>query len=214
MSPEERRRKELQEILEKINAEEAQKSRQPAKTDDKKAAKTDNKAAAADSSGKNPNIITVDGQDIDLSQLGLPDFLNELPIFNQFKDDLVNAFKTLDGAKAGAISAQFELNYRSVQMIANEAGGYDVSETEYNFKLDLNYIKAAAGKGKKPAFPTFSAWTKRILQPPISWARCRTTSRLKKLPTALSISPPPSSPIPAFSRKKAIPRKRAANSPK
>ncbi|MDR0361391.1 MAG: DUF5610 domain-containing protein [Planctomycetota bacterium] len=129
LSPEERRRKEVQAILAQMNAEEAK---------DKPVEKK-GQASNVDASGK--RIADVDGY-------GFPAFLNDLPLFNQFKTDLVNAFRSLDGATAGSISAQFELNYRSVEMIANEMGGYEIREATYNFKLDLNYVKAAAGADK------------------------------------------------------------------
>ena len=133
LSSEERRQRDIRDILNRINAEEAQSSRTPAKAEDAAPATPVGSAQAP--------------QSFDPSQFGFPEFLNDMPLFAQFKEDLINAYKSLDGATSGAISAQFELNYSSVEMIANAAGGYDVKETQFNFKLDLNYVKAASGKG-------------------------------------------------------------------
>lgn len=131
LSPEERRRKEVQEILDQINAQEPKATTaDPAKNAQETTAAANNQAAT------------------EIDEYGFPAFLNDLPLFNQFKTDLVNAFKGLDSATAGSISAQYELNYSAVEMIANDAGGFDVKETNFSFKLDLNYVKAAAGKGK------------------------------------------------------------------
>lgn len=124
LSPEERRQKEVREILDRINAQEAQ---SPA-------------AEPVAASGGQKNL--------EADEYGFPAFLNDLPLFNQFKTDLVNAFTSLDSAAAGSISAQYELNYSAIEMIANAAGGFDVKETSFSFKLDLNYVKAAAGKEK------------------------------------------------------------------
>lgn len=149
MSNEERRQAELKEILAKIEAEEAQKgrgSKNANKTDKTEETPKDASQTTETTTTKVTNLpANIDPNDVD--EYGFPKFLNDMPLFNQFKEDLAKAFNSLDGATYGSISAQYELNYKSVQMIANEAGGYDVTETEFNFKLDLNYVKAASGKG-------------------------------------------------------------------
>ncbi|MDR1611854.1 MAG: DUF5610 domain-containing protein [Planctomycetota bacterium] len=143
LSPEERRQKEIKAILDKINAEETQK-----RGADKTVAPNPENSNQPDKSKDILQIVAngIEGGAVD--EYGFPAFLNDLPIFDQFKTDLLDAFKRLDGATAGSISAQFELNYSSVRMIANEFGGYDLTETSYSFKLDLNYLKAASGSGR------------------------------------------------------------------
>lgn len=101
------------------------------------------KTNAATTAAADDDAVTLDPSDEKVMQ-----FLNDMPLFDQFKQDLMKAYKSLDGASAGMISAQFEFSYSSMEMIANEAGGYDVKETAFNFKLDFNYVKAASGKGK------------------------------------------------------------------
>lgn len=122
LSAEERRQKELQAILDKINAEDAAVAPAPANAADSNAAQ----------SGDN--------------FLG---FLNDLPLFNEFKAGLVDAFTRLDSASSGSISAQYELNYTAMQYVADAAGNFSYKETSVSIKLDLNYVKAAAGDGAK-----------------------------------------------------------------
>ncbi|MCD8141406.1 MAG: DUF5610 domain-containing protein [Planctomycetaceae bacterium] len=91
------------------------------------------------------NVTTITNPEEASKVSGLDNFLNDLPLFNEFKSSLVDAFKSLDGATAGSISAQYELNYTSMQYIAAENGNYEYKETTLSIKLDLNYVKAAAG---------------------------------------------------------------------
>lgn len=129
LSPMEKRRRELQAIMDRLNAEEAQ--RNPRLYEKQQT------AAAAGVGATDNDPATGSG--------GIEGFLNDMPLFNEFKTGLMAAFKQLDSASAGSISAQYELNYTTMQYIANAAGGYDYQETTVNVKLDLNYIKAAAG---------------------------------------------------------------------
>jgi hypothetical protein len=78
---------------------------------------------------------------------GLSGFLNDMPLFDEFKTGLMDAFKLMDKGGLGSVSAQYELNYSSMRYIANAAGGYEYKETSLNFKLDLSYVKASAGNG-------------------------------------------------------------------
>ncbi|MDR3210788.1 MAG: DUF5610 domain-containing protein [Planctomycetota bacterium] len=138
LSPEERRQKELKEIMAKIEADEAQRqSNLPAKS-------------AVTTPEVQEGVTTPESQGLtgSLDKFGFPEFLNDMPLFNDFKKDLVAAFNSLDSATSGSINAQYELNYNSIQMIANANGGYDVTETSYAFKFDLNYVKAASGLDK------------------------------------------------------------------
>ena len=135
LTPEEKRQKELQKILDKINAEEAE--RHPNRTDKKDASKTEEKTATTVVSPE--DAAAAEGKE------GFMSFLNDMPLFNEFKTGLMDAFKRLDSATAGSISAQYELNYTSMQYIADAAGNYEYKETSLNIKLDLNYVKAAGG---------------------------------------------------------------------
>lgn len=139
ISPEEKRRMELQSILDKINAEEA--ARYPDRA--AKAEKTEKKE-------ENSGVITPEMEDDALAKLnsgGLQGFLNDMPLFSEFKKGLIDAFNKMDSASSGFISAQYELNFSSMQYIADAANGGEYRETSLSIKLDLNYIKAAAGKG-------------------------------------------------------------------
>ena len=130
LTAEEKRQKSLQKILEKLDAEEAQRHPNRNKT------KTENTNASAE--------VTSGVTSPDQNQ-GVEGFLNELPLFNEFKTSLMDAFKNMDSGTSGFISAQYELNYSSMQTIATAGGGYEYRETTVNLKFDLNYVKAAAG---------------------------------------------------------------------
>lgn len=134
LTPMQRREKELKAIMAKLDAEEAQ--RNASRHSNQK-----DKASSNDKTSENGTVTTSDPSALS----GIDGFLNDMPLFDEFKSGLVKAFESLDKASAGAISAQYELNYTSIQYIANAAGGYDYQETAVNVKLDLNYIKAAAG---------------------------------------------------------------------
>ncbi len=134
LSPHEKRQKALQEIMDRLDAEEAAKYPNRVKKD-----KTD---AAA-------NVTTTTNPEDASKVSGIENFLNDMPLFNEFKSSLVDAFKSLDGATSGSISAQYELNYTSMQYIAAENGDFEYKETTLNIKLDLNYVKAAAGGSTK-----------------------------------------------------------------
>jgi hypothetical protein len=154
MSPEEKRQKELADILAKIEKEEAQKNgnRYKDKNDnrpdhannstdnnrykDKNSGKTDASKGSA-SSNVTSSVQNPSG--------GMDGFLNEMPLFNEFKTSLMDAFKNMDSGSSGMIRAQYELNYSSMQAIANAAGGFEYEETTVNVKFDLNYVKAANG---------------------------------------------------------------------
>lgn len=133
LTSEEKRQKALKKILEKIEAEEA--AKYPNRAKDKNKTSTD----------ATSEVTTVTDPAKASEQNGVEGFLNDLPLFNEFKTSLMDAFKRMDSATAGSISAQYELNYTSMKYIANAAGGYDYEETSLNIKFDLNYIKAAAG---------------------------------------------------------------------
>lgn len=134
LSPEERRQKELKAILDKLNAEEA--AGYPSRV---------KKDQAKESEEVKSEIISPEKAEEKSGSGGFMSFLNDMPLFNEFKIGLMDAFKRLDSASAGSISAQYELNYTSMQYVANAAGGFDYKETTLNIKLDLNYVKAAAG---------------------------------------------------------------------
>lgn len=133
LSPEEKRQKALQKILEKIEAEEAAKYPSRAKQNSKSEASAQTDVTTVTDPAKAAEATGVEG------------FLNDLPLFNEFKASLMDAFKRMDSGAAGSISAQYELNYSSMQYIANAAGGFDYEETNFSIKFDLNYIKAASG---------------------------------------------------------------------
>ncbi|MCD8350346.1 MAG: DUF5610 domain-containing protein [Planctomycetaceae bacterium] len=130
LSPHEKRQKALQEIMDRLDAEEAAKYPNRVKKDKTDASST---------------VTTVTNPEDASKVSGLDSFLNDLPLFNEFKSSLADAFKSLDGATSGSISAQYELNYTSMQYIAAENGNYEYQETTLSIKLDLNYVKAAAG---------------------------------------------------------------------
>ncbi len=138
LSPEERRQRELKAILDKLTAEEA--ARYPSRT------KTSDKDAAEES-GDASTVITPENIEEAKKSGGITGFLNDLPLFNEFKAGLIDAFNRMDSASAGMISAQYEFNYSSMQYIADAAGNYQYQETSFSLKFDLNYIKAAAGQG-------------------------------------------------------------------
>jgi hypothetical protein len=125
-----KRKKELDAIMDRLNREEAERfpNRHPAKN---------NQTAETASTGS--------AQMPSLENIGALGFLNDMPLFNEFKTGLSDAFKMLDGATAGSINAQYELNYTAMQYMANDAGAYEYTETNLSIKLDLNYIKAASG---------------------------------------------------------------------
>ena len=137
LTAEEKRQRQLAKILEKIEAEEA--AKYPNRVNKEKTKET----------AQSDVVTTTDPAEIKDKQ-GLEGFLNDLPLFNEFKTNLMDAFKSMDSATSGSISAQYELNYTSMQYIANAAGGYEYKETSLNIKFDLNYVKAAAG-GKSGA---------------------------------------------------------------
>lgn len=132
LSPQERRKMELQAILDKINKEEGERRGTATKTEEKS------------------DIVTVENPDgTKNTSGGAMDFLNDLPLFNEFKSGLIDAFKSLDGDAVGGINAQYELNYTTMQYVANAAGGFEYKETSFTVKIDLNYMKAAGGSTKE-----------------------------------------------------------------
>lgn len=132
LSPQERRKMELQAILDKINREEGERRGGAAETREKS------------------NIVTVEDKDGNMkSSGGVTDFLNDLPLFNEFKSGLIDAFKSLDGNAAGGINAQYELNYTTMQYVANAAGGFEYKEASLTVKIDMTYMKAAGGSTKE-----------------------------------------------------------------
>ncbi len=134
LSAEEKRQKELAEILAKIEEEEAQKQggRGKDKTDGSKSSST-SASSSVSSTVETPADDGVEG------------FLNEMPLFNEFKTSLMEAFKSMDSGTSGSIRAQYELNYSTMQAVANAAGGFEYEETTVNIKFDLSYVKAANG---------------------------------------------------------------------
>ncbi len=132
LSPMERRKKELAAIMDRLNREESE--RYPGRNK--------NKTTTPVQTGDTNQAATTTNDIDNANALG---FLNDLPLFNEFKAGLTDAFKMLDGASAGSISAQYELNYSAMQYIANDAGEFEYKETNVSIKLDLNYIKAASG---------------------------------------------------------------------
>lgn len=132
LSPQERRKMELQAILDKINKEEGERRGTATKTEEKS------------------NVVTVENADgTKNTSGGAMDFLNDLPLFNEFKSGLIDAFKSLDGDAVGGINAQYELNYTTMQYVANAAGDFEYKETSFSVKIDLNYMKAAGGSTKE-----------------------------------------------------------------
>jgi hypothetical protein len=127
LTAEERRQKELKAILEKLNAEEAE--RYPART------------TSAESGG----VLSPDAAKELGATSNLSGFLNDLPLFSEFKTGLMDAFKMMDKGSLGSISAQYELNFSAMQYVSDSAGSFSYKETSINLKLDLNYVKASAG---------------------------------------------------------------------
>ena len=136
LSPEEKRKAAIQKIMDKLDAEEA--ARYPNRVKEKEAAKTESTEA-------NSEVITTTDPSQVKDKEGIGALLNDLPLFNEFKTSLMDAFRSMDSASYGSISAQYELNYSSMQYIADAAGNYKYEETSFNLKLDLNYVKAGAG---------------------------------------------------------------------
>ncbi|MDR1536027.1 MAG: DUF5610 domain-containing protein [Planctomycetota bacterium] len=127
LSWEEKRQGELKAILDRLNSEEA----------------PETESATAQSSG----VLSPDlARELSASS-GLSGFLNDLPLFDEFKTGLMNAFQLMDKGGLGAVSAQYELNFSAIQQISG-ASGLDYRETSLSLKLDLNYLKASAGGGK------------------------------------------------------------------
>ncbi|MCC8109564.1 MAG: DUF5610 domain-containing protein [Planctomycetes bacterium] len=140
LSVNERRQAALKKIMDRLDAEEAAKypNRNKGKAEDASGAKTDTSASS--------EITTVTDPAEVAQKDGLSALLNDLPLFNEFKTGLAEAFKSMDGASFGAISAQYEVNYSAMEYIADAAGNYEMKETKFSMKLDLNYVQAASGK--------------------------------------------------------------------
>ncbi len=159
MSAEEKRQAELAEIMKKIEAEEQQKHGNKYK--DKNDNRPDHANASSDNNrykDKDKGKNGVDGSSSSSSSSAsssvssvvenpgdVEGFLNDMPLFNEFKTSLMDAFKSMDSGTSGAIRAQYEFNYSSMQAIANAAGGFEYEETSVNVKFDLSYVKAANG---------------------------------------------------------------------
>ncbi|MDR2390875.1 MAG: DUF5610 domain-containing protein [Planctomycetota bacterium] len=130
LSAEERRQKELKAILDKLNAEEAERS------------SVETSPTESTTGGVlSPDMSKELGATSELSG-----FLNDLPLFGEFKAGLMDAFKMMDKGSLGSISAQYELNFSSMQYVSDAAGAFSYKETSISMKLDLSYIKASAGK--------------------------------------------------------------------
>ncbi len=140
LSVNEKRQAALKKIMDRLDAEEAAKypNRNKDKTDETSGSKTDTSASSTVTTVTDPAEVS--------KQDGLGALLNDLPLFNEFKTSLAEAFKSMDGATFGAISAQYEVNYSSMEYIADAAGNYEMKETKFSMKLDLNYVQAASGK--------------------------------------------------------------------
>ncbi|MCC8165718.1 MAG: DUF5610 domain-containing protein [Planctomycetes bacterium] len=140
LSANEKRQAALKKIMDRLDAEEAAKNPNRAKDTSKNTSgsKTDTSASSEITTVTDPAEIAAND--------GLGALLNDLPLFNEFKAGLAEAFKSMDGATYGAISAQYELNYSSMEYIADAAGNYEMKETKFSMKLDLNYVQAASGK--------------------------------------------------------------------
>ncbi len=136
LSAEEKRQAALKKIMAQLDAEEAQ--RYPRRHAENKAAK------AAENTTASSGVSSASFDDAKKDD-GVGNLLNDLPLFNEFKTSLMDAFKNMDSTTRGSISAQYELNYSAMQYIAAEGGGYSYQETNFSIKLDLNYVKAAAG---------------------------------------------------------------------
>ncbi len=139
LSSEEKRQASLKKIMERIEAEEAQRYPRLAEKNKAEAAKKTTSTDASASTSTTTNFDDVKDKD------GVGALLNDMPLFNEFKTSLMDAFRSMDGATTGSIRAQYELNYSSMQYIADAAGNYQYQETSFNLKLDLNYVKAGAG---------------------------------------------------------------------
>lgn len=149
LTPAEQRKKRLAEILEQVEQDYASRYPSLAKKDAERAAQEASKTTTSKTeavSSDDPSVFT-DLQDKE----GIGGFINDMPLFNEFKTGLMDAFRRLDSASSGSISAQYELNYKSMQYIADEAGGYEYKEVAFNVKLDLNYVKSASSGGGKSA---------------------------------------------------------------
>ncbi len=143
LSPEEKRQAQLKRIMEKIEAEEAARYPNRAKKTDKTDGASGGKKTDADASAS--VVTTSDPAEIAEKDGGIGALLNDMPLFNEFKTSLMDAFRQMDSTTKGSISAQYELNVSSMKYIADAAGNYQYQETSFNLKLDLNYVKAGAG---------------------------------------------------------------------
>lgn len=136
LTSEEKRQASLKKIMEKLEAEEA--ARYPNRSKKTESAKTEETTA-------NAGVTTTTDPAKAAEDEGVAGLLNDLPLFKEFKTSLMDAFRKMDSASYGSISAQYEVNYTSMQYIADAAGNYQYEETSFNLKLDLNYVKAGAG---------------------------------------------------------------------
>lgn len=147
LTSEEKRRASIQKIMDKLDAEEAM--RYPARANQNSSANSANSSKKPEQSGKTDETNASAGVTADFGDVkdkdGIGALLNDMPLFNEFKTSLMDAFRSMDGATSGSIKAQYELNYSSMQYIADAAGNYKYEETNFNIKLDLNYVKAGAG---------------------------------------------------------------------
>ncbi len=137
LTSEEKRRAALQKIMDKLDAEEA--ARYPSRVNKKDRTESKDKTEKTDGTNAAANLDDVKNKD------GIGALLNDMPLFNEFKTGLMEAFRSMDGVTSGSIRAQYELNYSSMQYIADAGGKYQYQETSLNIKLDLNYVKAGAG---------------------------------------------------------------------
>ncbi len=153
LSAEEKRQAALKKIMAQLDAEEAQRyPRRHANTNANGSnnAANANNANAADKAATNASASSsVSSASFDEAREdgGIDQLLNDLPLFNEFKTSLMDAFRSMDSGTKGSITAQYEMNYSAMQYIAAEGGGYNYEETNFSIKLDLNYVKAAAGGG-------------------------------------------------------------------
>lgn len=145
LTSEEKRKAALQKIMDKLDAEEA--ARYPNRNKKTDSASNSNSGSSANKTETNANsqVTTVTDPAEAAEKDGIGALLNDLPLFNEFKSSLIDAFRSMDSSSYGAISAQYEVNYSSMQYIADAAGNYQYQETSFNLKIDLNYVKAGAG---------------------------------------------------------------------
>ena len=136
LSAAEKRQAQLKKIMDQLDAEEA--ARYPGRTDKTDSAKKTETTATSDV------VTTSDPKEVSEKE-GIGALLNDMPLFNEFKTSLMDAFRKMDSTTAGSISAQYELNYSSMQYIADAAGNFQYQETSFSLKLDINYVKAGAG---------------------------------------------------------------------